>query len=247
MRHTVLIPLSFVAVLPLAVLPLAVLPLAVACDMPRASAQIDAPAVVLNVDARRSDVEHALCHGAHDGSDGCQVLRALDASDGTMSTPPALPEFLPRNINVAGHGKGAQRRVDKWLESLEDMVPELRLPVGGVVDADLLTGARLLDARLGVSDDSLTFSLPALHIAVVFDGAEHDVALVEAHATDGAPIHFVEGGVALLLDAATHDDGEVVLRADALELDVGPDDTIVTPGGSVGLRVELVVSGDVPL
>ncbi len=222
-------------------------PLTFACGMPRASAQIDAPAVALDVDARRVELEHELCRGMHDESDGCRVLRALDASDGALSTPPALPEFLPRNINVKGKGKGAQRRVDRWLASLDEMVPELRLPVGGVVDADLLSGAQLLDARLGVSNDTLTFALPALRIAVAFDGKTHDVALVEAGAVDGAAIHFVEGGVARLLDAAAHEDSEVVLRADALQLENGPDNTIVTPAGSVGLRVELVVSSDVPL
>jgi hypothetical protein len=50
-----------------------------------------------------------------------------------------------------------------------------------------------------------------------------------------------------LLDAAAHDDGEVIVRPDAFALDAGPDDTLVTPGGSVGLRVQLVVSSDVPL
>jgi hypothetical protein len=225
-----------------------------ACELPRAAAAIDAPAVTLDVDARRAAVERSLCSGLHDDADECRVLRALDASDGALSSPPALPELLPREIEVGSgpfaRDRRAQHHVDQWLAGLDDMVPALRLPVGGVVDADLLSGAQLLDARLGVADDTLTFSLPAVHIAVAFDGAEHEIALVESSAggtRDGAPIHFVRGGVQRLLEAATHDDGEVILRADPLVLDAGPDDTLVTPGGSAQLRVQLIVSGDVPL
>lgn len=219
----------------------------VACEPPRASAHIEAPPVSIDVDARRADLEHALCQtGPHDGSDGCKVLRALDASDdGAVSVPPHLPEYLPRTIEI--DDKRAHREVARWLAGLDDIVPELRLPVGGVVDADLLQGAELLDARLGVTDDTLTFALPALSIAVAYDGNEHKVAIVEEGARDGAPIHFANNGVRRLLDAATYEDGEVILRADDIALEEGPEDTLVTPGGSVGLRVELTVSGDVPL
>lgn len=220
-----------------------VIPL-VACAMPSASAHVEAPPILVDVDARRAEIEHALCTSAHDDSDGCKVLRALDASDGEVSFPPRFPEFLPESVEI--QDKRAHRDVARWLKGIDDVVPELRLPVGGVVDGQLLHGAELLDARVGVVDDTLTFAMPALRIAVAFAGGahEHEIALVERGATDGAPIFFVRGGVDKLLQAAQHDDGEMIIRAERPALDEGPDATLVTPAGSVGLQVRLQVSGE---
>ena len=100
-------------------------------------------------------------------SENCTILKALDATDGTSNTPPALPTSIPKTIDPDGDGDAPELDVEQWLEDSGIM---------GSVNAKRAIGADLTE-RVAASKNQVqdvTFD------AVVFNWQENTLTFPTA-------------------------------------------------------------------
>jgi len=105
-----------------------------ACEGLNLPLDLETDAATLDVDAALVKAEAKLCEDTE--SDGCKILKALDATDGTESDPPALPDSIPTSVDVEGLSTGEPTvSVDEWLKKEDGVLESIRAK--HAVSADL--------------------------------------------------------------------------------------------------------------
>ena len=234
---------------------------------------VDAPGQELDVDAERVRFEADLC--ADPASADCAGLMALDASDGEVASPPALPALLPRQVRM-----GAEQAdigvvdVEPWLAAQiteHGLIPAQSFSPGSETGAetngalhDAIEGASLREATLVFEDNHLSFDLPPFEIwagqgeaasieEAITAGTATRIAVTESlpSGADGeTALTFSDGGSAAQLETLRDGDA-LLLRSDpsfAIVLAAGAQpDTLARPGGSVTVALRVVGTVAIPL
>jgi hypothetical protein len=212
---------------------------------------IHAKPITVDVDAQRTELENLLCKASD--SHACHVLTALDASDGSLQSPPQFPIDMPPKI-VADD---VDIPVVHWMNSecrVVDMLPRLQVPIDLGAAADeakaALASAHIEDVELAFANDSLTIDLPELTIAIDDGKKSTKVGVIAPHAGGSgasSPVSLVEGGARALLAAVAQGKGDVVVAPPdgaSLDLLAGPDGTIERPGGKADVTLAVILDVD---
>ncbi len=206
-----------------------------------------------DVDASIAAFEAALCAEAASGA--CDVLRALDASDGVLGAPAGLPVAIPHMVAVA---TALRDHVDvaAWLRARgfdEAAAPPAAAPIDlaalGLAPADVLS-AELQAASIVLVEGALDVPAAGATVGLQTDDGIVDVGVVvelPRRAGDAAPVWLVAGGAARLAAAIASGSAALVVTP-AFETLVDDVDTgtYARPRGAarIAVRIELSVPVD---
>ncbi len=85
-----------------------------ACGPLNIPLDLESKSATLDIDQAVMDAEAEIC--SDNASEDCAILMALDATDGTPNTPPALPTSIPKTIDPDGEdGEAPAIDVEQWL------------------------------------------------------------------------------------------------------------------------------------
>lgn len=215
-------------------------------------AVLSVAAAPMDLDVGIDALEAAVCSEL--ASADCGVLKALDRFDGVAATPSALPQLMPRTIDVEALPESVD--VQNWFGDQQPQgskllpAPLVQLVVPEGLGAEDIVDIEIDAASVTLRRSTLTVDVPRFDLYVgngvttdedgVTSGIADGEFVAVTDSADGGPVYFAEGGVAALLAALGGEEPWAQLRPQSVvSLRVADSALLHRPGGHADVSLDL--------